>query len=178
MVFYACSYSITVVMLVLQASLLYAGSEARLACRRPRQELYVGEIRDSLMPHGPACPRCHGSSVVRYGKRGAVQRYKCKTCPCYFTDLTGSMLHGIRHRDRWLDFCLCMAEAVSRSRNKAPSPILLLVRPHSRHGSPARPRGGQVTLLRGPQGPFPARAGLAPPKARGCPASTMKWDST
>jgi transposase-like protein len=51
--------------------------------------------------------------VVRYGRRGAVQRYKCKTCRCYFTDLTGSVLHRIRRRDRWLDFCLCMVEGLS-----------------------------------------------------------------
>jgi len=81
--------------------------------KRPRQELYVGEIRDALMPHGPACPRCRGLDVVRYGKRGAVQRYKCKSCPCHFTDLTGSVLHRIRRRDRWLDFCLCMVEGLS-----------------------------------------------------------------
>jgi transposase-like protein len=122
---------------VLPASLLHTDFEAPLACRRPpeeklaalalsisekrggppasglRQELYVGEIRDALMPHGPACPRCRGLNVVRYGKRGAVQRYKCKSCPCYFTDLTGSVLHRIRRRDLWLDFCLCMVEGLS-----------------------------------------------------------------
>jgi transposase-like protein len=122
---------------VLPASLLYADFEAPLACRRPpeeklaalalsisekrggphasglRQELYVGEIRDALMPHGPTCPRCRGLNVVRYGKRGAVQRYKCKSCPFYFTDLTGSVLHRIRRRDLWLDFCLCMVEGLS-----------------------------------------------------------------
>ncbi|MGI6132128.1 MAG: transposase-like zinc-binding domain-containing protein, partial [Bacillota bacterium] len=122
---------------MLPASLLHADFEAPLACRRPpeeklaalalsisekrggphesglRQELYVGEIRDALMPHGPACPRCRGFNVVRYGKRGAVQRYKCKSCPCYFTDLTGSVLHRIRRRDLWLDFCLCMVEGFS-----------------------------------------------------------------
>ncbi len=248
---------------VLPASLLHADSQAPIACLRPseeklaalalsisaergeppargpRQELYVGEIRDALMPHGSTCPRCQGFSVVRYGKRGAVQRYKCKSCPCYFTDLTGSVLHRIRRRDRWLDFCLCMveglsiretarilgnrrpvcvqrlrlasgadglarprqldrqaqgavqhlrpprsrpalpraerptrgvrlpllAEAVPRRRNKAPAPILLVVRPHSRHGPRARPCRRQATLLRGPRGLFPAQAGVAPPKA-------------
>lgn len=59
-----------------------------------------------------------------------------------------------------------LAEAIPRSRNKAPSPILLLVRPDSRHGSRARPRGGQVTLLRGSRGLFSACAGVAAPKDR------------
>ena len=137
MVGYTCSYNLKVLVPVLPASLLHAGSEAPIAClrpseeklaalalsisaergeppaKRPRQELYVGEIRDALMTHGPACPRCRGLDVVRYGKRGALQRYKCKACPCYFTDLTGSVLHRIRRRDRWLDFCLCMVEGLS-----------------------------------------------------------------
>ena len=137
MVVYTCNCNTKVMMSVLPTSLLHDGSEAPLACRRPpeeklaalalsisaergeqpakgpRQELYVGEVRDMLMPHGPACPRCQGLDVVRYGKRGPVQRYKCKACRCYFTDLTGSVLHGIRRRDRWLDFCLCMAEGLS-----------------------------------------------------------------
>jgi transposase-like protein len=122
---------------VFPSSLLRADSESPVACLRPseeklaalalsisekrgepptrgpRQELYVGEIRDALMPHGPVCPRCRSLRVVRYGKRGAVQRYKCKGCLCYFTDLTGSVLHRMRRRDLWLDFCLCMVERLS-----------------------------------------------------------------
>jgi transposase-like protein len=43
---------------------------------------------------------------VRYGRRGGVQRYKCKGCYFHFTDLTGSVLHRMRRRDLWLDFCL------------------------------------------------------------------------
>ena len=75
-------YSIKAVMPVFPASLLRADSESPVACLRPseeklavlalsisdrrgelpargrRQKLYVGEIRDVLMPHGPICPRC------------------------------------------------------------------------------------------------------------------------
>lgn len=58
-----------------------------------------------------------------------------------------------------------LAEAVPRSRNETPAPILLLVRPHSRYGAHARACRRQATLLRGPRGPFPAQAGVAPPKA-------------
>ena len=124
-------------MLVLPVSLLRADSESPIACLRPaeeklaalalsisaerggppasgpRQELYVGENRDALMPHGPVCPRCRSLRVVRYGKRGAAQRYKCKDCSFHFTDLTGSVLHRIRRRDLWLDFCLCMVKGLS-----------------------------------------------------------------
>ena len=130
-------YSIKAVMPVFPASLLRADSESPIACLRPseeklavlalsisdrrgelpargpRQELYVGEIRDVLMPHGAICPRCRSLQVVRYGKRGNVQRYKCKGCSFHFTDLTGSVLHGLRRRDLWLDFCLCMVKGLS-----------------------------------------------------------------
>ena len=118
-------------MLVLPVSLLRADSESPIACLRPaeeklaalalsigaergeppasgpRHELYVGEIRDALMPHGPVCPRCRGLRVVRCGKRGAMA-LQIKDCSFHFTDLTGSVLHRIRRRDLWLDFCLCM----------------------------------------------------------------------
>ena len=79
---------------VLPASLLHAGSEAPLACRRPseeklaalalpisaergephprgpRQELYVGEIRDALMRHGPRARPCRGQATLLRGPRG------------------------------------------------------------------------------------------------------------
>jgi len=74
--------NIKTVMPVFPACLLRADSESPIACLRPseeklavlalsisdrrgelpargrRQKLYVGEIRDVLMPHGPICPRC------------------------------------------------------------------------------------------------------------------------
>ena len=91
--------------------------EHRLSCELPsgsvRAELWVGEIRDALMPRGPVCPSFRGSAIVRYGKRRGVQRYKCKECRSYFTDLAGSALHRVRRRDLWLDFCQCMVEGLS-----------------------------------------------------------------
>ena len=137
MVVCTLNYSIKVLISMLPASLLRADSQLPVACLRPseeklaalalsvgaergeppargpRQELYVGEIRDTLMPHGPMCPRCRSLQVVRYGRRGGVQRYKCKGCSFHFTDLTGSVLHRMRRRDLWLDFCLCMVKRLS-----------------------------------------------------------------
>lgn len=119
------------------SSILRASSKAPFGCERPveerlaalalsigaergelpsgavRAELSVGEIRDALMPHGPVCPSCQGSAIVRYGKRRGVQRYKCKQCCSYFTDLTGTVLHRVRRRDLWLDFCQHMVEGLS-----------------------------------------------------------------
>lgn len=83
------------------------------AVRRPDQELYVGEIRDAVMPCGLLCPHCASGHVVRYGKRSGVQRYQCKTCMRTFTDFTGTVLHGLRRRDLWLRFCRCLAEGLT-----------------------------------------------------------------
>jgi transposase-like protein len=77
------------------------------------RELYVGEIRDAVMSEGLACPHCHGRRVVRYGKRKGVQRYRCRECGRTFTDFTGTVLHGLRRRDLWLDFCQCLMEGLS-----------------------------------------------------------------
>ena len=93
---------------VFPASPLRADSESPVACLRPGEEKLA-----ALTPHGPVCPRCRNLHVVRYGKRGGIQRYKCKGCSFHFTDLTGSVLHRMRRRDLWLDFCLCMVKRLS-----------------------------------------------------------------
>lgn len=81
---------------------------------RPRKlELTVAEIRESMMPDGPRCPACRGSKIVRNGKRRGIQRYRCSMCLRCFTDLTGTLLEGIHHRDKFLEFCLCMIRGCS-----------------------------------------------------------------
>jgi len=79
---------------VFPASPLRADSESPVACLRPGEEKLA-----ALTPHGPVCPRCRNLHVVRYGKRGGIQRYKCKGCSFHFTDFTGSVLHRMRRRD-------------------------------------------------------------------------------
>lgn len=90
-----------------------SAERGELPAKTPRQELYVGEVRDALMPGGPACPRCRSARAVRYGTRGGIQRYRCEECSFHFTDLSGTILHGLRRRDLWLDFCLCMVDGLS-----------------------------------------------------------------
>lgn len=97
--------------------------------RRPKiTELLVRDVREAMMPGGFSCPRCQGAEVIRYGKRKGVQRYKCKECSRYFTDLTGTPFEGLHLRDKFLEFCLCMirglsvrasAQAVGISKNTA-----------------------------------------------------------
>ena len=85
----------------------------RSAVTIPEQALYVGEIRDAVMPRGPLCPGCGSTDIVRFGKRRGVQRYRCKACGRTFTDFTGTVLHGLRRRALWLDFCRCLVEGLS-----------------------------------------------------------------
>jgi len=87
--------------------------EPRPTSTRLEEELYVGEVRDAVMPRGLVCPRCGGKAIVRYGKRGSAQRYMCRECERTFTDLTGTVLHGLRRRDLWLEFCKCLMEGLT-----------------------------------------------------------------
>ena len=95
------------------ATLATPSSGSNPAIRIPRQELYVGEVRDAVMPRGLLCPRCGSEHAVRYGRRRGAQRYMCKACRRTFTDLTGTLVHGLHHRHLWLDFCKCLLDGLS-----------------------------------------------------------------
>lgn len=52
-------------------------------------------LRKLRWKDGVRCPRCRSKNVVKYGKwEEYFQRYKCKDCPCYFNDLTGTVFEG------------------------------------------------------------------------------------
>lgn len=92
---------------------LYAAEHGELPSGGLEQELHVGQVRDAIMPHGPTCPRCQSKLVVRYGRRGGVQRYKCKACCRTYTDFTSTIFHSLRRRDLWLEFCQCLIEGLT-----------------------------------------------------------------
>ncbi len=58
-------------------------------------------IREVRWPDGVVrCPHCHSAQVVKYGTDETHrhrQKYRCKACPCYFDDLTNTVLKG-RHQ--------------------------------------------------------------------------------
>lgn len=93
-----------------------ARSEAKgllAPAERPERELYLGEVRDAAMPAGVVCPNCSDRQVVLYGKRAGLQRYRCNACRRTFTELTGTVLHGLRRRDLWLRFSRCLMEGLT-----------------------------------------------------------------
>lgn len=55
-------------------------------------------IEESTPKEVPSCPHCEASSnlVVRYGKNGDSQRYRCNSCTKYFSDGTKSAIASSR----------------------------------------------------------------------------------
>ena len=58
-------------------------------------------IRDMRWPDGGVrCPHCHSAQVIKHGRDEVQvhrQKYRCKSCPCYFDDLTKTPFQG-HHR--------------------------------------------------------------------------------
>lgn len=61
----------------------------------PTEERCAEVLRELRWSKGVECPRCRSKSVIKYGKwRKCYQRYECKSCQCYFNDLTGTIFEG------------------------------------------------------------------------------------
>lgn len=41
------------------------------------------------------CPNCNGSSIVKFGKQGNINRFKCKDCGKTFTLFSGTILEAL-----------------------------------------------------------------------------------
>ena len=65
-------------------------------------ESLVSEIKYKRNSRGYHCKDCNSSSVSRYGKYLGTQRYICKDCHKTFTDLSGSCLHHIHQKQKFL----------------------------------------------------------------------------
>ena len=48
-----------------------------------------------------SCPHCESKLFVRNGKRGDLQKYKCKFCCKVFTSRTGTPFHKIKKLDKF-----------------------------------------------------------------------------
>lgn len=56
------------------------------------------------------CPHCESVLIVKNGKRGNLQKYKCKTCCKVFTPRTGTPLHKIQKSDKFEAYKTIMLE--------------------------------------------------------------------
>lgn len=71
------------------------------------------DLLKSMLPKEIACPRCHSKEVIKYGRRKGIQRYNCKRCTKYFTELTSTPFEGLHLREEFLEFSLCMIQGLS-----------------------------------------------------------------
>lgn len=56
------------------------------------------------------CPYCESTHYSKNGKRGAMQRYICKSCEKIFTGKTGTFLHGIKDDKKFEQYFKLMFE--------------------------------------------------------------------
>ena len=57
------------------------------------------------------CPRCHDTTLHRFGQVSGLQRYRCQTCKRTFNALTGTSLARLRKKEKWLDFSETLVQA-------------------------------------------------------------------
>ena len=68
------------------------------------QELYSRGISETiLIEDAPmlSCPHCDSKLFVKNGKRGSLQKYRCKSCCKIFSSRTGTPLHKINKLDKF-----------------------------------------------------------------------------
>lgn len=88
-------------------------SELRPVWQLQTGKLSAADLLKSMLPRKTTCPRCYSEEVIRYGRRKGTQRYKCKRCTRYFTDLSGTPFEGLHLREEFLKFSLCMIQGLS-----------------------------------------------------------------
>lgn len=67
-------------------------------------------VRELRWPDGIVrCPHCESAQVIKHGRDETQehrQKYRCKACPCYFDDLTGTIFKG--HHQPLKTWILCL----------------------------------------------------------------------
>ena len=57
-----------------------------------------------------ACPHCKSQLRIKHGKRGQLQKYKCKSCCKIYTARTGTVSHNLHKVDKFEKYKLLMFE--------------------------------------------------------------------
>jgi len=60
-----------------------------------------------------ACPSCQSQDVIAKGYRGAIRKYKCKSCGRNFSSTTNTALYRIHKKDKWEAYLQCMEDGLS-----------------------------------------------------------------
>jgi len=73
-------------------------------------EIGTTQSKSSEESHPLYCPHCESNLIVKNGRRGKLQKYKCKTCCKVFTSRTGTPLHKIQKPDKFEAYKTIMLE--------------------------------------------------------------------
>ncbi len=68
------------------------------------QELTLESTEETVRieeAHVVCCPHCESKLFVKNGKRGEIQKYKCKACCKVFNSKTGTTLHRMQKTDKF-----------------------------------------------------------------------------
>ena len=59
------------------------------------------------------CPHCNTPGAVSHGMGRGLRRYRCKACRKTFNATTGTSLHGLHKKDRWLAYGECLSDGMT-----------------------------------------------------------------
>jgi transposase-like protein len=59
------------------------------------------------------CVHCFSGMISKRGKKAGNQQYQCKECKKYFSNTTGSSLHGIKKLDKFQQYLQCFLKGYS-----------------------------------------------------------------
>ena len=59
------------------------------------------------------CPHCNTPGAVSHGMGRGLRRYRCKACGKTFNATTGTSLHCLHKKDRWLAYGECLSDGMT-----------------------------------------------------------------
>ena len=71
------------------------------------------DVIENDAPARPDCPHCASRQIVKHGRHGGLQRYRCRHCARTFNTLTGSPLAHLHQRGKWLGQAEALRDGLS-----------------------------------------------------------------
>ncbi len=60
------------------------------------------------------CTSCSSEEVIGHGiSKAGIKRFRCKSCNTTFSEVTGTSISRIRHKDKWLKYLDCLMKGYS-----------------------------------------------------------------
>ena len=66
------------------------------------------KFSESLQDTVEICPHCRSERIIIWGNYKHQKRYKCKTCNRTFTCTTGSVIHNLKGKEKFIKFSISM----------------------------------------------------------------------